>query len=137
MSKTDTNEQVNFLVSCIRNATGGKPDFSAVAEELGIVSKAAAHKRYERLLKAYGVSGQKSATSKAKDHDEASVTPQQTPVKRSTRRKLPSSRKRKADDVDSDSEQVEKKETGAKKRVKVEDNSELSDPPASDADDEI
>lgn len=60
-AKTDPSDQVKFLVCCIRNATNGKvrvinllmvdgpkptdrsqPDFSAVATELTIVSKAAA-----------------------------------------------------------------------------------------------
>lgn len=64
MSKQDPAEQVRFLVSCIGHTTNGRvsleainsiisssaessnqilqPDFTLVAEELGIVSKAAA-----------------------------------------------------------------------------------------------
>ncbi|KAK1772504.1 hypothetical protein QBC33DRAFT_510361 [Phialemonium atrogriseum] len=51
----DTESQFKFLVSCIKHSTAGKVDFVAVANELQIVSKAAAAKRYERLLKAHGV----------------------------------------------------------------------------------
>ncbi|KAK3343896.1 hypothetical protein B0T25DRAFT_310976 [Lasiosphaeria hispida] len=44
---------VRFLLTCIRAASAGKVDFQVVANELGIVSKAAAAKRYERLQKQY------------------------------------------------------------------------------------
>ncbi|PYI30648.1 hypothetical protein BP00DRAFT_457665 [Aspergillus indologenus CBS 114.80] len=50
------DDQVQFLLSCIRNATGGgKIDFANVAKECDIVSKGAAAKRYERLLKANNI----------------------------------------------------------------------------------
>ncbi|TQV97614.1 hypothetical protein V2A60_006643 [Cordyceps javanica] len=49
-------ENVRFLVACINHNTNGKPNFELVAQELGIVSKGAASKRYERLLKSCGVS---------------------------------------------------------------------------------
>ncbi|KAK6341006.1 hypothetical protein TWF696_009318 [Orbilia brochopaga] len=54
---TSTSEdQFLFLISCIKNAKNGKPDFELVAKERGIVSRAAAAKRYSRLMKAHGVS---------------------------------------------------------------------------------
>ncbi|EEU45851.1 uncharacterized protein NECHADRAFT_78767 [Fusarium vanettenii 77-13-4] len=56
MSKQDPADQVKFLVSCIGHTSNGRPDFQAVADELSIVSKAAAQKRYERMLKAHGIS---------------------------------------------------------------------------------
>ncbi|KAM0427334.1 hypothetical protein ACHAPT_007769 [Fusarium lateritium] len=56
MSKQDPADQVKFLVSCIGHTSNGRPDFQAVANELDIVSKAAAQKRYERMLKAHGIS---------------------------------------------------------------------------------
>ncbi|KAI8720476.1 hypothetical protein NCS52_00492900 [Fusarium sp. LHS14.1] len=55
MSKQDPADQVKFLVSCIGHTSNGRPDFQAVADELSIVSKAAAQKRYERMLKAHGI----------------------------------------------------------------------------------
>ncbi|KAJ2902368.1 hypothetical protein MKZ38_000685 [Zalerion maritima] len=66
MAPIDHETQLRFLVSCIRNSDGGKPDFDAVAKDQGIVSKGAASqdmdvinqlrfvrgaKRYERLVK--------------------------------------------------------------------------------------
>ncbi|KOS20515.1 hypothetical protein ESCO_005418 [Escovopsis weberi] len=75
MSKTDPSEQVRFLVSCIGHTSNGRPDFAAVAEELGIVTKAAAQKRYERMLKAHGVSNSKHGTGKISDGEDKPVTP--------------------------------------------------------------
>ncbi|EJT72012.1 hypothetical protein GGTG_11260 [Gaeumannomyces tritici R3-111a-1] len=50
----DPSTQVQFLVTCIKHCTApGRVDFAAVAAELSIPSKAAAAKRYERLLKAH------------------------------------------------------------------------------------
>ncbi|PHH71711.1 hypothetical protein CDD80_5049 [Ophiocordyceps camponoti-rufipedis] len=137
MSKQDPAEQVKFLVCCINHANAGKPDFDAVAKELGIVSKAAAGKRYERLVKAYGVTSKR--TTGADDGKDVESTPQPSPVKRSSRRnKLPVAKKRKLADVDSDAEVVvTKKKPLSKKKVKAEDESELSDPPQSEADDEM
>ncbi|PNP50830.1 hypothetical protein THARTR1_08451 [Trichoderma harzianum] len=81
MSKQDPAEQVRFLVSCIGHTTNGRPDFTLVAEELGIVSKAAAQKRYERMLKANGVNASKPAAKSSADDEN---TPVSTPVKRKT-----------------------------------------------------
>ncbi|KAL2018653.1 hypothetical protein VTK56DRAFT_556 [Thermocarpiscus australiensis] len=55
MPSLDTEQQFKFLLSCIKHSAAGKVNFGAVAEELGIVSKAAAAKRYERLLKAHDI----------------------------------------------------------------------------------
>ncbi|KZL82134.1 hypothetical protein CI238_07587 [Colletotrichum incanum] len=52
---TDAEGQVKFLVNCIKYSQGGKVDFQAVADDCNIVSKAAAAKRFERLLKAHGM----------------------------------------------------------------------------------
>lgn len=38
--------QVKFLVACIKYNKNGRPDFEAVANELDIVSKAAAYVRF-------------------------------------------------------------------------------------------
>ncbi|KZZ98445.1 hypothetical protein AAL_02963 [Moelleriella libera RCEF 2490] len=74
-SNQDPAEQVRFLVCCIKHTNNGRPEFTAVAEELGIVSKAAAQKRYERLLKFYHVQSTRPPAS-------ATSTPEGTPVKR-------------------------------------------------------
>ncbi|KAH0494331.1 hypothetical protein TgHK011_000953 [Trichoderma gracile] len=102
MSKQDPAEQVRFLVSCIGHTTNGRPDFTLVAQELGIVSKAAAQKRYERMLKANGV----SASSKKASGDDDLTTPASTPVKRkpaagdggSAKKKTKGAKKEESDD---------------------------------------
>ncbi|WEW56379.1 hypothetical protein PRK78_001822 [Emydomyces testavorans] len=55
MSRITTEEQLNFLLSCVRNSNNGKVNFEAVAQECEIISKGAAAKRYERLMKANGI----------------------------------------------------------------------------------
>ncbi|KAF6820020.1 hypothetical protein CSOJ01_01088 [Colletotrichum sojae] len=52
---TDAEGQVTFLVHCIKYSNNGRVDFDSVAKELNIASKAAAAKRFERLLKGYGM----------------------------------------------------------------------------------
>ncbi|KZF20567.1 hypothetical protein L228DRAFT_278693 [Xylona heveae TC161] len=56
MPPASNEEQFKFLISCIRYSNNGKVDFSEVANECGIVSKGAAAKRYERMMKAHGIS---------------------------------------------------------------------------------
>ncbi|PTB67504.1 hypothetical protein BBK36DRAFT_1196904 [Trichoderma citrinoviride] len=105
MSKQDPAEQVRFLVSCIGHTTNGRPDFTLVAQELGIVTKAAAQKRYERMLKANGVSASSKASSKASADDDV-TTPASTPVKRkpaagdagSAKKKAKGTKKEESDD---------------------------------------
>ncbi|OAQ88477.1 hypothetical protein VFPFJ_06942 [Purpureocillium lilacinum] len=84
------DEQVRFLVCCIKHANNGKPNFDAVAQEMNIVSKAAAQKRYERLLKAHAA----RAASKESDDTDIAQTPQSTPVKRKNVRGTPVSAKK-------------------------------------------
>ncbi|KAI4198383.1 MAG: hypothetical protein LQ350_005320 [Teloschistes chrysophthalmus] len=55
MSSSNNDELVKFLISCIRHGVNGKIDFDAVAKECDIVSKGAAAKRWERLLKAHNI----------------------------------------------------------------------------------
>ncbi|KAL5365386.1 hypothetical protein BJX96DRAFT_179791 [Aspergillus floccosus] len=52
MSKISSEEQVSFLLSCIRFSNNGKIDFTEVAKECKIVTAAAAQKRFSRLAKA-------------------------------------------------------------------------------------
>ncbi|KAK4250140.1 hypothetical protein C7999DRAFT_29389 [Corynascus novoguineensis] len=56
MPAIDTEAQFKFLLCCIKHSAAGKVNFDNVAQELDIVSKAAAAKRYERLLKAHNIS---------------------------------------------------------------------------------
>ncbi|KAK3315169.1 hypothetical protein B0H66DRAFT_335795 [Apodospora peruviana] len=54
-AKTAENSQFVFLLTCVKFSAFGKVDFDCVAKELGIVSRQAAAKRYERLLKAHDI----------------------------------------------------------------------------------
>ncbi|RYP60312.1 hypothetical protein DL769_008172 [Monosporascus sp. CRB-8-3] len=56
MPPIDTESQFKFLIACIKHSQAGKVDFAAVATECEIVSKGAAAKRYERLMKQHGIS---------------------------------------------------------------------------------
>ncbi|KIX99272.1 uncharacterized protein Z520_04848 [Fonsecaea multimorphosa CBS 102226] len=56
MSRATSDDQLRFLLSCVKHATNGRVDFVEVAKECGVVSKGAAAKRYERLMKANGIS---------------------------------------------------------------------------------
>ncbi|KAM0250892.1 hypothetical protein ACHAQJ_008426 [Trichoderma viride] len=112
MSKQDPAEQVRFLVSCIGHTTNGRPDFTLVAEELGIVSKAAAQKRYERMLKANGVHASKPGTKSGAEDDKSPTTP----VKRkpagasggSAKKKTKATKKEESDDDIKDPKLVSK-----------------------------
>ncbi|KAI9760845.1 MAG: hypothetical protein M1835_000100 [Candelina submexicana] len=55
MPPASNEEQFKFLISCIRYSNNGKVDFGEVARECGIVTKGAAAKRYERMMKAHGI----------------------------------------------------------------------------------
>ncbi|KAF6232261.1 hypothetical protein HO173_009644 [Letharia columbiana] len=55
MAPASNEEQFKFLISCIRYSNNGKVDFTEVAKECNIVSKGAAAKRYERMMKANGI----------------------------------------------------------------------------------
>ncbi|KAK8146789.1 hypothetical protein G3M48_002598 [Beauveria asiatica] len=74
--KTEPQQNVRFLISCIRHSNGGKVDFEAVAKELGIVTKAAAAKRYERLIKA--ANKDSSSAAAPSDGDETPTKPATT-----------------------------------------------------------
>ncbi|KAI4257992.1 MAG: hypothetical protein L6R42_005353 [Xanthoria sp. 1 TBL-2021] len=50
--------QFKFLIACIRHGVNGKIDWEEVAKECSIVTKGAAAKRYERLMKAHDISPQ-------------------------------------------------------------------------------
>ncbi|XXG97661.1 hypothetical protein Hte_003968 [Hypoxylon texense] len=55
MPALDVDSQFKFLIVCIKHSTAGRVDFVEVAKECGIVTKGAAAKRYERLMKAHGI----------------------------------------------------------------------------------
>lgn len=55
MSRATPDDQLKFLLNCVKHSQNGKIDFVEVARECAIVSKGAAAKRYERLMKANGI----------------------------------------------------------------------------------
>ncbi|ETN43871.1 uncharacterized protein HMPREF1541_11002 [Cyphellophora europaea CBS 101466] len=55
MSRPTWEEQLKFLLVCVRYSNHGKIDFGAVAKECGVVSRGAASKRYGRLLRNSGI----------------------------------------------------------------------------------
>ncbi|KAK1459434.1 hypothetical protein CMEL01_02433 [Colletotrichum melonis] len=105
---TDAEGQVTFLVHCIKHSSGGKIDFQAVATDCNIASKAAAAKRFERILKPHGMKtsdlskagpigsvappGGSSASpktpGKATPKSKGKRTPTETPTKETKRVKL-------------------------------------------------
>ncbi|KAI1461076.1 hypothetical protein F4805DRAFT_477470 [Annulohypoxylon moriforme] len=111
MAPLDTDSQFKFLIACIKHSTAGKVDFNEVAKELSIISKGAAAKRYERLMKAHGIGSVGSLKKESKDSKEG-VKTRTTP-----------SKKRKLAAVDEDAGDVDepiKKEI--KGEVKTEDS---------------
>ncbi|KLJ06315.1 hypothetical protein EMPG_10299 [Blastomyces silverae] len=101
-----SDEQLNFLLKCVKYSSNGKVDFDQVARECNIVSKGAAAKRYERLMKANGINpnGGATAGTNAPSPQEPNfnrTTPKKsipkTPTKgnSTTGTKTPSTRKRK------------------------------------------
>ncbi|PSR83137.1 hypothetical protein BD289DRAFT_506768 [Coniella lustricola] len=57
MAPLTVEDQFKFLIACIKHSTAGKIDFGQVATECEIISKGAAAKRYERLMKSHGING--------------------------------------------------------------------------------
>ncbi|KAF7879866.1 uncharacterized protein EAF02_008036 [Botrytis sinoallii] len=55
MAPASNEEQFKFLISCIRYSNNGKVDFGQVAKECKIVTKGAAAKRYERMMRSHGI----------------------------------------------------------------------------------
>ncbi|KAL2160340.1 hypothetical protein VTH06DRAFT_1513 [Thermothelomyces fergusii] len=123
MPSNDTEAQFKFLLCCIKHSTAGKINFDNVAQELDIVSKAAAAKRYERLLKAHNISptsprkgGASGDTDAADDGDEP-----KTPA--SKKRKRTAATKKEEDE----NETPVKKERAVKHELDVKESSDDSD----------
>ncbi|KAI1753041.1 hypothetical protein F4782DRAFT_529767 [Xylaria castorea] len=111
----DSDNQFRFLISCIRNSTAGKVDFEEVRKECDIVSKGAAAKRYERLMKAHNITAGAAANGvkkEAKDGDEAKKSKART------------AKKRKLEEVNEEEDDIDepvKSEPKVKGEVKYED----------------
>ncbi|GAP88937.1 hypothetical protein SAMD00023353_3400070 [Rosellinia necatrix] len=114
-SGPDTDSQFRFLISCIRNSTAGKVDFEEVRKECDIISKGAAAKRYERLMKAHNIAiGAAAGGVKKEAKDSEDVKKPKSQI----------SKKRKLKEVEDDEDDVDepvKKEVKIKGEVKNED----------------
>ncbi|KYK55767.1 hypothetical protein DCS_07731 [Drechmeria coniospora] len=145
MSKENNSEQVRFLVTCIKHTNQGRPNFELVAEELDIVTKAAAQKRYERLLKAHGVTAtSQKATAKAIENEQDAITPLSTPAKRKAPRantggvkKPRNTSARNKKEILSYDAVIKVEDAKAIVKSEAEEDSALSEPPVSDAEIEI
>ncbi|KAM5440207.1 hypothetical protein McanMca71_002827 [Microsporum canis] len=126
MSRITPEETNVFLIKCIKYSNNGKVDFAAVAEECGIVSKGAAAKRYERILKGNGIhpssseggeddasSGCSSLTPK-KGGASKPKTPRKTPTKSKPAgvAKTPTKRKTKGASSESPTKKIKSEEKG-------------------------
>ncbi|KAI0121516.1 hypothetical protein F4776DRAFT_631207 [Hypoxylon sp. NC0597] len=109
MAPLDVDSQFKFLIVCIKHSTAGKVDFAEVAKECEIISKGAAAKRYERLMKAHGITTSGGVKKESKDSKEG--------VKRTA------NKKRKLAAVDEDAGDVDEPvKTEVKGEVKTEDS---------------
>ncbi|MCJ1427710.1 hypothetical protein MMC29_005615 [Sticta canariensis] len=88
MPPASVDEQFKFLISCIRYSNNGKVDFTEVANECNIVSKGAAAKRYERMMKQHGLH-QSAGISRDPPTSSATKEPK-TPTSSSKKRKMAS-----------------------------------------------
>ncbi|KAL1848084.1 hypothetical protein Plec18167_008781 [Paecilomyces lecythidis] len=98
MSRINSDEQFQFLLSCIRYSVNGKVDFSEVAKECKIVSKGAAAKRYERMMKAHGINPNGGPCPSASPDSKANTPTKNTagsPNKRKSNVESPLSKKAK------------------------------------------
>ncbi|KAK2607798.1 hypothetical protein N8I77_006448 [Diaporthe amygdali] len=125
MAPIDTESQFKFLIACIKHTNAGKVDFGKVSEELSIVSKGAAAKRYERLMKAHGID--KTNGSGASSPGPSGPSTPKTPAsgrKNANSRATPASKKRKlaarVDDVDDDDDVKPEVKPEIKEEVKQE-----------------
>ncbi|KAK3392623.1 hypothetical protein B0T20DRAFT_488429 [Sordaria brevicollis] len=91
----DVQGQMNFLLTCIKHSNNGKINWTDVAEELGIVSKAAAAKRYERLLKSHDIQPPKNYGSLSDDPPVSSPVAATPKGPKGTPAKTPRTAKRK------------------------------------------
>ncbi|KAL8869603.1 MAG: hypothetical protein Q9174_004151 [Haloplaca sp. 1 TL-2023] len=121
-SAISLEDQLKFTMECIRFGNIGKVDFEAVASACGIVSKGAAAKRWERLLKSYNVTPAAQISPRDASVASAKRTKPATPAKNT---KAAAEKKRKqieGENPNNDSEDSEDPSPLAnkKKRVKFE-----------------
>ncbi|EGX93188.1 hypothetical protein CCM_04560 [Cordyceps militaris CM01] len=138
-SKIDAKENVRFLVSCIGHSSNGKINFDLVAKECEIVSRGAAAKRYERLLKSFDVvpGGKPTTTTTTTDAPDVDEEPAKPAANKRKARAAPSARKAPAvkkakvaaPSRSKKTKATVKEEDEAEPDIKAESESSLSDAP--------
>ncbi|KAI4239567.1 MAG: hypothetical protein L6R40_005512 [Gallowayella cf. fulva] len=124
-----TEDHFKFLIACIRHGVNGKINFEEVAKECSIVTKAAAAKRYERLMKAHNIQPQPSPNPR--DSSAASTKGKNGTTKEAN---AAAAKKRKA--VESDNapnHENDEEESSSKKKVKAEPKSKAKKPAKSES----
>ncbi|KAI2625544.1 hypothetical protein GGS21DRAFT_493588 [Xylaria nigripes] len=111
----DTDSQFRFLIACIRHSTSGRVDFEEVRKECGIVTKGAAAKRYERLMKAHNIGTGTLGGGVKKEATELDEEKKPKPRRAPKKRKLAE-----VDDDEGDTDEPVKPEPHIKGEVKYE-----------------
>ncbi|KAF5874251.1 uncharacterized protein Bfra_004258 [Botrytis fragariae] len=123
MAPASNEEQFKFLISCIRYSNNGKVDFGQVAKECKIVTKGAAAKRYERMMRSHSIAPNAASIKPAPG---ASFPPNSNP---SAPRGKSSSKKRKFSNEDENADDEEDSSSGQgsnRNKVKKEVKSEIN-----------
>ncbi|KAI9800445.1 MAG: hypothetical protein M1833_003331 [Piccolia ochrophora] len=94
-STSSHEDQFDFLISCIKHSVNGKIEWDEVAKDRNIISKAAAAKRYERLMKAHGISNTSGNVATAQSSPKAAKA--STPKKTTGAKRTNGAKKRKRD----------------------------------------
>ncbi|KAF7916626.1 uncharacterized protein EAE98_010635 [Botrytis deweyae] len=134
MAPASNEEQFKFLISCIRYSNNGKVDFGQVAKECKIVTKGAAAKRYERMMRSHGIAPNAASIKPAPG---PSSTPNSNPSTPNSNPSAPTSaprgkstgKKRKFSNEDENADDEEDSSSGqgpSRNKVKREVKSEMS-----------
>ncbi|KAF7872489.1 hypothetical protein EAF04_003410 [Stromatinia cepivora] len=122
MAPASNEEQFKFLISCIRYSNNGKVDFGQVAKECNIVTKGAAAKRYERMMRSHGIAPNAASIKPAPSSSSSPSAPTSA-----SRNKSSSSKKRKFshEEENIDDEEETSNQVASKSRLKREVKSEM------------
>ncbi|TEY58841.1 hypothetical protein BOTCAL_0198g00080 [Botryotinia calthae] len=126
MAPASNEEQFKFLISCIRYSNNGKVDFGQVAKECKIVTKGAAAKRYERMMRSHGIAPNAASIKPAPGPSTTPNSNSSAPA--SAPRSKSSNKKRKFSNEDENADDEEESSSGqgsSRNKVKREVKSEM------------
>ncbi|KAM3152865.1 hypothetical protein ABEW05_006718 [Botrytis cinerea] len=127
MAPASNEEQFKFLISCIRYSNNGKVDFGQVAKECKIVTKGAAAKRYERMMRSHGIAPNAASIKPAPGPSNMPNPNSSAPT--SASRSKSSNKKRKFSNEDENADDEEESSSGqgsSRNKVKREVKSEMN-----------